>query len=492
MDITSLTSLINAFRAETKTDAITPESLGQLLQKIVNLLGEAGGNADIKNLKDWKTALAAVGFIVKDFTLNNNDRNSLSVDVELAHLATGSKINATQYLSAATTEHCGMMKAQQVTDLNTVRNNFQKLAKITFTVSANTTGMTLTINDPSNALFDNTLQVSLPLASSSQAGIITASSFSAFATLLTKAVTDVKINNTRGYAYDSHNDTWMVFASNVMGETDLYLHVFLNNHTCISTKLPVATVKEMEMPTIIGIDTDPVIEKYGTAGLMSGDDKMTLEQLKEDIDQLKNQPAAEECKQPYYHIECEAIGDELYLRYPQELTEKGYIPYLLRYTMKRNRLRPAFARVDEDGNPGERTRSEKKRGWHMFYGPKKIIVRENGRVTFGYHEPIDDKHESKEWLYSDDKEFLLGRIHVTYDDDNGMKIMKVGYGSKTRIVTSSARFKFGIVFAPPVKDEVNPSLNLSKAVTNIAEFQLLLVLNDVEGTLNDYHLAYSI
>ena len=118
MDITSLTSLINAFRAETKVDAITPETLGQLLQKIVNALGQAGGTTDIKNLTDWQSALGAVGFIVKDISFDNNDRNDLSVAVTLAHLASGTKINTTQYVSAATTEHCGLMKAQQVTDLN--------------------------------------------------------------------------------------------------------------------------------------------------------------------------------------------------------------------------------------------------------------------------------------------------------------------------------------------------------------------------------------
>ena len=41
MDITTLTSLINTFRAETKQDSITPDSLGQLLQRIVNVLGQA-------------------------------------------------------------------------------------------------------------------------------------------------------------------------------------------------------------------------------------------------------------------------------------------------------------------------------------------------------------------------------------------------------------------------------------------------------------------
>ena len=48
MDITTLTSLINTFRAETKQDSITPDSLGQLLQKIVNVLEQASDTATLQ------------------------------------------------------------------------------------------------------------------------------------------------------------------------------------------------------------------------------------------------------------------------------------------------------------------------------------------------------------------------------------------------------------------------------------------------------------
>ena len=48
MDITTLTSLINTFRAETKQDSITPDSLGQLLQRIVNVLGQASETSAVQ------------------------------------------------------------------------------------------------------------------------------------------------------------------------------------------------------------------------------------------------------------------------------------------------------------------------------------------------------------------------------------------------------------------------------------------------------------
>ena len=48
MYITTLTSLINTFRAETKQDSITPDSLGQLLQRIVNVLGQASETSAVQ------------------------------------------------------------------------------------------------------------------------------------------------------------------------------------------------------------------------------------------------------------------------------------------------------------------------------------------------------------------------------------------------------------------------------------------------------------
>ena len=59
MDITTLTSLINTFRAETKQDSITPDSLGQLLQRIVNVLGQASETSAVQQITQWKNAITA-------------------------------------------------------------------------------------------------------------------------------------------------------------------------------------------------------------------------------------------------------------------------------------------------------------------------------------------------------------------------------------------------------------------------------------------------
>jgi len=56
MDISTLTNLIDAFRAETRTNSITPDTLGQLLQKIVNLLENAAEATTVQQLEDLEAS----------------------------------------------------------------------------------------------------------------------------------------------------------------------------------------------------------------------------------------------------------------------------------------------------------------------------------------------------------------------------------------------------------------------------------------------------
>lgn len=61
MDISNLTSLINALRAETQEDSITPESLGALLQRIVDVLGDAASDFTVQQLVQWQRIEVAEG-----------------------------------------------------------------------------------------------------------------------------------------------------------------------------------------------------------------------------------------------------------------------------------------------------------------------------------------------------------------------------------------------------------------------------------------------
>ena len=59
IDVNQLTSLISAFRVETEKESISPETVGKLLQDILDLLANASTDAERQILDDWKALLAS-------------------------------------------------------------------------------------------------------------------------------------------------------------------------------------------------------------------------------------------------------------------------------------------------------------------------------------------------------------------------------------------------------------------------------------------------
>ena len=119
-DISSITSLITSFRSETREEAITPEVLGALLQKIADLLGKAALQTDVGRLDNWRSDLARIGYVMTSLTVGSDDRNNVYFTLGKANLSTGINQIATNsiLIRQATTERAGVMRAQQVQDLN--------------------------------------------------------------------------------------------------------------------------------------------------------------------------------------------------------------------------------------------------------------------------------------------------------------------------------------------------------------------------------------
>ena len=118
--ISSITSLITSFRSETREEAITPEVLGALLQKIADLLGKAALQTDVSRLDNWRSDLARIGYVLTSLTIGSDDRNNVYFTLGKANLSTGINqiANNSILIRQATTERAGVMRAQQVQDLN--------------------------------------------------------------------------------------------------------------------------------------------------------------------------------------------------------------------------------------------------------------------------------------------------------------------------------------------------------------------------------------
>lgn len=141
MDTSNLTNLINALRAETAANAITPESLGALLQLIVDALA---------------TASPITGSPIITLQQGSSDRNHVYLTAHFSN--NGAELTTTDYvqIQQATTDRAGAMRAQQVTDLNNVRNSMntvqQQIATIQQQIASLEIGDVPVASDSSNGL----------------------------------------------------------------------------------------------------------------------------------------------------------------------------------------------------------------------------------------------------------------------------------------------------------------------------------------------------
>lgn len=128
IDTKSLTDIITEFRVLHSKDAISPESLGYILQRIVDLLATAGTSETVSSIQNLLDGFKAAGQAVTSISQGQTDRNHIYADKTTVNLATGAVASTSGiFIQQATTERAGAMRAQQVTDLNAARKNITEL-----------------------------------------------------------------------------------------------------------------------------------------------------------------------------------------------------------------------------------------------------------------------------------------------------------------------------------------------------------------------------
>ena len=166
---------------------------------------------------------------------------------------------------------------------------------------------------------------------------------------------------------------------------------------------------------------------------------------------------------PFYHIECDTKDGRLIVKHPTDMVEKGYVPYLLRYSKKKPRYR--------DISDFTHSHGPLMRGWHLFHDEKKIQMTLNGVILIGKNTGTP---KNPVWEYEEDCRNLFEHVRVVTNADHDEWIdgtyFKVGFGSRTYRINKSQRFRFGIIFGPPITNKANRSLKFSECVSNIAEF----------------------
>ena len=130
IDTKSLTDIITEFRALQSKDAVSPESLGYILQRIVDLLSTAGTSETVTKIQNLLDGFKAAGQAITALSQGQSDRNHIYANKSTVNLATGA-VSSTSgiFIQQATTERAGAMRAQQVTDLNAARKGVADLQK---------------------------------------------------------------------------------------------------------------------------------------------------------------------------------------------------------------------------------------------------------------------------------------------------------------------------------------------------------------------------
>lgn len=128
INVTDLTNLISQFRATTNANSITPETVGSILQKIVDILSTAGTQANFDIINQWHEALKSAAPALTALSQGTADRNHIFLAAKSVNLYTGAQSTLSQIqIQQATTERAGAMRAQQVIDLNANKKSISEI-----------------------------------------------------------------------------------------------------------------------------------------------------------------------------------------------------------------------------------------------------------------------------------------------------------------------------------------------------------------------------
>ena len=165
-------------------------------------------------------------------------------------------------------------------------------------------------------------------------------------------------------------------------------------------------------------------------------------------------------------IEINLGEDALKLRVAQYLKEKGYVPYLFRYTRKRNRT------ISQEGVKGH---GDIRKGWNVLGGPYTIKIGAWNEVQInkmalahpGFElEEIDDYQTDARFFVKEAIEESTGRPYVAYGKSKIDLMLKQENGSYQR---RKVRLLYGIAFAT-YRTGKRDRLDMGKLVTPIVPF----------------------
>lgn len=203
IDITAITKLISAFRAETVKDSISPERMGGILQQMADLLGESISQSEYIMLKTYYENTNKLPAPLATIEQGEESADNLKVNLAWVNLLDGVQTKLTNQVlfKLATTSRAGIMSAKQVTDLTNAVTNIAALQTLTSSLKSSVTTLQ---SDMTSVKSTNTTQgtnisaLQTAIKSNAFSGTINITSSSA-ATTLKNAYNALEVNRMQFY-----------------------------------------------------------------------------------------------------------------------------------------------------------------------------------------------------------------------------------------------------------------------------------------------------
>lgn len=132
IDTQSLTDIITEFRALQSKDAVSPESLGYILQRIVDLLSTAGTSETVEKIQSLLDGFKAAEQAIVDISKSSGRHlDDIVCNLKTVNLATGEVSESYKtIISKATAASAGAMTAKHVMSLIDLKDKYSVLQNL--------------------------------------------------------------------------------------------------------------------------------------------------------------------------------------------------------------------------------------------------------------------------------------------------------------------------------------------------------------------------
>lgn len=473
LDTTSLSALVSALKAETQKDSITPERIGSILEKILDLIKSAATDTQLTSITSWKTTVSALGEVVTALSKGTVNATSVHLSYTSKKITTGA---ATSYadgiaIGAATKDSAGVMTATQVNDLATAKSNIELLRKAIDTVKQAVSTLETRVKSDlaaeAKARQDKDTSIEQSITAHTQAEDKARSNLK----LSLQQYVRRRVSEEQS-ARIEEVDALDQKIKDVKSKVDSLSQIERDNSSQL--EMVYNRIKQEEQARSQAIED---LEK--SIDTLDGNIDSNYEVLNNDIANLEAKAKSLDKRitelsskavtavSDMTHIECHVINQQLTVTGSEDLLKKGYVPVLFRYTLKVNRESDTTS-LKKGHDKREKTNAL--RGWHLFYDFKKVMFKD------GVLQIRNDTGLTIYPTYSENPRLLFSNFKQIFqylEQGKEVEEVRVGFGKRGYEISKGHRFKFALAFAEN-KNISNKPFDFRILKTNLAIFKVFV------------------